>query len=261
VRALRASHHSVCICGTERAKAKAVIRHSCAAAAVLGALALPLGVHGTARDAAERPIEQFLSREDSQPSYRAKRRLEAINGERRGWLEAWTEYSRGNGFRFEVISEGGSENIRSKVLRAVLEGERDAIAHGETARSALVAANYIFEPNGVEPDGLAAVLLSPRRKERGLIAGRMLLHRADGALARVEGKLAKSPSFWVKSAHVVRTYGRIVDTVVPVRVDCTAQLRLFGSATLQMTYDYSEVEGRPIAQSARATTRRDRDAR
>jgi hypothetical protein len=78
---------------------------------------------------------------------------------------AVTEYSPAAGFLYEITAEGGSDLIRNAVLKAVLEGERDVIAHGETARSSLALANYRFQANGVDAAGLANVLLSPRRKE------------------------------------------------------------------------------------------------
>jgi len=118
-------------------------------------------VRATVPDPAEAPIKQFLAQDDAQPAYRAVRRLEAVSGSRTGWMEAITEYSRSTGFRYEVTGEGGSALIRSRVLRALLEGEQDVIARNETARSSLDPSNYRFTPNGIDRDGLANVLLSP----------------------------------------------------------------------------------------------------
>ena len=94
-------------------------------------------VRATVPDAAEHSIQQFLAQDDTVRPYRATRHLEAANGSRKAWLEATTEYSPVAGFRYEITGEGGSGYIRSKVLRAVLEGEQDVIANGETARSSL----------------------------------------------------------------------------------------------------------------------------
>ena len=212
----------------------------------VGAAAAP-DLWAKAPDPADASIRQFLAQDDSQRPYRATRRLEARNGDRKGWLEALTEYSPETGFRFEILAEGGSGQIRSKVLRAVLEGEQEAIARGETARASLDRANYTFQPNGVDDAGLANVLLSPRRKERILLAGRMFLRPEDGGLVRLEGRPAKSPSFWVKNVDIVRSYERILGTVVPVSLESTAQVRLLGRATFRMTYSYVEVDGRPVA--------------
>ena len=200
-------------------------------------------LHATAPDAADHSIRQFLAQDDTQAPYRATRRLEARNGNRIAWLEAVTQYAPETGFRYEVTAEGGSNYIRTKVLRAVLDGERAVIADGETARSSLARTNYTFQANGIDDEGLANILLSPRRKERVLVAGRMLLQPDDGRLVRLQGRLAKSPSFWVKNVDIVRSYECIEGAVVPVALESTAQVRFLGTATLRMTYTYSHVNG------------------
>jgi len=204
-------------------------------------------VQATVPDAADNSIQQFLAQDDTQPAYRATRRLEARTGDKHGWLEAVTEYTAQNGFNYEITAEGGSDFIRRKVLRALLHGEREVISQGDSARSSLARANYTFQPNGVDHDGLANVLLSPRRKEPVLVAGTMFLQPADGNLVRLEGRLAKSPSFWVKNVDIVRKYERIGGAVVPVALESKAQMRMLGgSGTLRMTYTYSEIDGRRV---------------
>jgi len=215
-------------------------------AVLLLALVIGSNARATVPDAADRSIQQFLAQDDTQPRYRAVRRLEATNGSRTGWLEAVTEYSPATGFVYQVTGEGGSDLIRNKVLKAVLEGEREVIARGEAARSSLAIANYRFQANGVDAEGLANVLLSPRRRERVLLAGTMFLTPADGDLVRLQGRLAKSPSFWVKDVDIVRTYERIGTAVLPVALETKAHVRFLGVATLRMTYVYAEVDGRPI---------------
>ena len=210
-------------------------------------MSIPPSVRATVPDVADHSIRQFLAQDDTQHTYRAARRLEAENGSRRGWIEAVTEYSPSTGFRYEITAEGGSKYIRAKVLRAVLDGERDVIAQGETARLALARSNYIFEANGVDAEGLANILLSPRRRERVLVSGTMFLQPRDGALVRVQGRLAKSPSFWVKNVDVIRSYERIAGAIVPVELESNAEVRLLGQARLRMTYVYSEIDGHPVA--------------
>ena len=68
----------------------------------------------------------------------------------------------------------------------------------------------------------------------------------DGGLVRLEGRLAKSPSFWVTHVDIVRSYERINGAIVPVALESNAQLRMLGAATLRMTYTYSEIDGHPI---------------
>jgi hypothetical protein len=200
----------------------------------------------TTAEAAEQSMKQFLAQGDAQRSYRATRRLEARHGGSIGWLEADTEYSPTSGFRYTITAEGGSGQLRDKALKPILAGERDAVARGEIARSALAPCNYEFQVHGVDENGLAKVLLAPKRKERVLVSGAMFLRPVDGELVRVQGRLAKSPSFWVKTVDIVRTYERIEGAVMPVALETTAQVRMFGTATLTMTYRYSEVDGRAV---------------
>jgi hypothetical protein len=210
---------------------------------------LATGVRATApagAEAAEQSMRQFLAQGDGPRPYKATRRIEARHGGSIGWVEAATEYAPGSGFRYTITGEGGSGSLRDKVLKAILEGERDAIAKGEISRSALAPCNYEFQVNGLDENGLAKVLLSPKRKERVLVSGAMFLRPVDGELVRVQGRLAKSPSFWVKTVDIIRTYERIEGTVMPVSLETTAQVRMFGTATLKMTYDYTEIDGQPV---------------
>jgi hypothetical protein len=98
----------------------------------------------------------------------------------------------------------------------------------------------------VDDDGLANVLLSPRRKERSLVSGKMFLQPDDGSLVRVQGVLAKSPSFWIKNVEIVRSYARVEGAVVPVSLESNAHVRFLGPATLRMTYVYSHIDGHRV---------------
>ena len=99
--------------------------------------------------------------------------------------------------------------------------------------------------------GLANVLLSPRRKGLCWSPERCFCSHSEGNLVRLEGRLAKSPSFWVKNVDVVRKYEQIAGVVVPValesrpRCKCSVKPRHF-----RMTYSYSEIAGRDVRSQA-----------
>jgi hypothetical protein len=65
----------------------------------------------------------------------------------------------------------------------------------------------------------------------------------DADLVRVEGRLAKNPSFWTTRVDVVRRYERRSGIRVPVRLDTTAQIRVAGASTMSVVYDYEMVNG------------------
>ena len=74
----------------------------------------------SASTAASPVFEQVLAKSNTvaPPTYRAFRRMEGglIDSDRRGWIEAWTEYTPGRGFTYEVVREGGSEYVRNKIF-------------------------------------------------------------------------------------------------------------------------------------------------
>ncbi|MGH9202124.1 MAG: hypothetical protein ACRD2A_12920 [Vicinamibacterales bacterium] len=191
-------------------------------------------------------LERFLARPaESLTRYRATRHLEARNQrfKRHGWMDVVTELSPEQGFTYTVIEEGGSDYIRRKALRSILEGERDIIKDGTAARSALTAANYdLVEGEEIEP-GLTRLLVRPRRRDITLIEGELVVAVVDGDLVRLTGRLSKSPSFWTKRVDIVRRYGRIAGVRVPLAVESTAQVRIVGTSTLSMTYSYETVNG------------------
>jgi len=91
--------------------------------------------------------------------------------------------------------------------------------------------------------------MTPRRKDSRLIDGSLLLIPRRGPL-RLEGRLAKSPSFWVRWVDVVWEYQDIAGAMMPVRVRSSANVRFFGLSTFEMTYEYEAINGQPIVVAA-----------
>jgi hypothetical protein len=195
-------------------------------------------------------MQQFLDRTTAARQYSAFRRLEASGTGQQGWLDVQTEFRVGSGLSYAVTAEGGSGYIRSRVLRSLLDEERNLIARGRSARVAISSENYRFSPEGLDDEGLAIVGIQPRRKDRSLIAGRMFL-TPEGSLVRVEGRLVKNPSFWVTRAHLVRSYRQINGVLMPVSLETTADLRLLGSSALRMTYRYAQVDDQAVVDEPR----------
>jgi len=182
-------------------------------------------------------------------SYVAIRRLESTNERhsREAWLVARTELRPDGSFVYQVLEEGGSEVIRRRVLHPVLEKESEAHRSGKVRGGGLTHENYEFAPARVSGD-VVQVALTPRRKEDMLVKG-TITTSPEGELLRVEGELVKRPSFWTRSVHLVRTYGRVDGVHVPLRIDTRAQVRLVGPSTLSMTYEYIEINGQSVREA------------
>ncbi len=87
--------------------------------------------------------------------------------------------------------------------------------------------------------------LRPRRADAKLVDGTLTV-RADGSPLRLEGTLARSPSFWVKSVTVVRRYEQFAGVTLPVSLETLADVKLVGQSTLSVRYRYREVDGRAL---------------
>jgi hypothetical protein len=198
---------------------------------------------------------KFLSQGDKPLThYRALRRMYVRNEKfnQEAWLDAWTVLD-AEGFRYEVVSERGSDYSREKVLKPLLKREQELVDEGQAERSTLSRANYEFTDAATDGDGLRYVLIKPKRKDVLLVDGRMVLNEDATELLRVEGRLAKNPSFWTNSVTIVRHYGLVDGVRVPVSTESIAKVKFAGVARLDVEYDYESINGRPVSLQARRT--------
>jgi hypothetical protein len=219
-----------------------VIAFTLVAGASVGATSLPT----------ERPATRLPSvHEQPLTQYRAYRRMHARSEHfgQEAWLEAWTEMD-GGGFRYNIVSESGSDYIRTKVLKAVLKREQELIADGECQRSELTPDNYNFE-EAVQGDGERYVAIKPKRKDVLLVDGRMVLSADGRDLLRVEGRLSKNPSFWTSLVNVIRHYARVDGVRVPIATESTAKVKFAGVSYLDVRYEYETINGRPVSVALR----------
>ena len=215
----------------------------------LPAIAIALLALLSATQSGPTPLQRFLARGQEPPvEYRALRRLEAHNPKfnQSAWMTAWTEFDHVNGFRFTIVAEGGSGYIRSKVLRAALEGEQKMWANREPDKASFTDDNYTFDSGEPSADGLASVVVKPRRKDVLLVDGSLFVQPGDGDLARIEGRLSKTPSFWTRRVDVVRRYQRMGGVRVPVSIESVAHVLVAGRSTFKMTYEYETINGQRV---------------
>jgi hypothetical protein len=186
--------------------------------------------------------------------YRAFRRMYATNEKfnQEAWLDAWTEFD-STGFRYEIVSERGSEYVRNKVLRNLLHREQQLIAGGEAERAELSQQNYVFEESNAYGNGVRYITLKPKRKDMLLVSGRMVLNQEGTELLRVEGVLAKNPSFWTSGVNVIRDFARLDGVRVPVTTESIAKIKFAGLSRMTVLYEYESINGRPVTPSARQT--------
>lgn len=178
------------------------------------------------------------------PPYRAVRHLEAANrrSNKAGWLRAITQFQPPRDFTYDVLDEGGAGIIRDRVLRPALEAEVAAF-RGNPRVNALVPENYDITVTGVAVDGLVKLRLKPRRKAQTLVDGFVLVTPGEARIVRVEGRLAKNPSFWTTEVRVVREYALVNGVNMPIELSSRARIRIFGESEFRMQIRYESIAG------------------
>jgi hypothetical protein len=159
---------------------------------------------------------------------------------------AVTELAESGAFRYDVTSERGSSTIRERVLKAVLRDEAALWQRGDPARLALTGENYRFDWDGTADGPETRIRITPFRKDALLVVGAMFLAHSDGDLLRIEGRLAKNPSFWTNRVEVTRRYARLAGVRVPIATESIAHVRLAGRSEFSMTYEYESINGQPV---------------
>jgi hypothetical protein len=144
--------------------------------------------------------------------------------------------------RFEVVREEGWQPANKHVLEQLLNSEEETSQSPENERVRLAPANYYFRFEGVDQiEGRPAFVLdaSPKRPDKYLFAGRIWVDAEDYAVARIEGRPAKNPSFWARNVHFVQTYKKNGPLWFPARTESVSQALVFGKTDVSIDYfDY-----------------------
>ena len=143
---------------------------------------------------------------------------------------------------FVIQSATGSKLIVEKVLKKLLEAEKEESRPGMEGRFALTEANYRFSLIRYESTRSGSVYVlsvEPRRKDTFLYRGRIWVNAEDFAVERLDAEPAKNPSFWTKNTDIVQVYTKVSDFWLPANNHSVTAIRLGGRADLTIDYkDY-----------------------
>ena len=160
---------------------------------------------------------------------------------------------------FDVVSESGSSFVRGRVIRKMIDAEREAGEKGEHEQTRIIPKNYDFHLRGVDNSGgRASYVLEvvPKTKNRFLIQGRIWVDAEDFAITRIEGNPAKNPSFWISSVQVAHRYNRLGRFWLPGSNHSRADVKVFGVTEVSIDYfNYVLKDKRPQASQTTAEVR------
>ena len=161
---------------------------------------------------------------------------------------------------FRITESNGSSRGES-IVRHILDDEAKAAATG-TAPGAITRANYDFVLNGEESlNGRECFVLGmkPKRADKSLIVGRAWVDKATYLVRRVDGDMAKMPSWWLKSVHVTLDFDQVDGMWLQDRTRAVADVRMVGRHVLTsqaVRIQTGNVEAQNVAPSAKAAASR-----
>src|SRR5581483_5171845 len=121
-----------------------------------------------------------------------------------------------------------------KIVRQVLEHEK-AAAQNEGSHE-VSRKNYDFKllrTDQYQGQPCFVLQLTPKRPDKAMIRGEAWVDTSTYLIHRIDGELAKSPSWWVKDVHVTLDYGVMAGMWLQTTMLAIAHVRLFGQHILQ----------------------------
>jgi hypothetical protein len=169
-------------------------------------------------------------------------------GDREAEMTVEATYDSPSTKEFRVVSQSGSKLILDRVLKRLLESEKEAAQPAISTRTQLDRDNYDFELVGYEPSetgGQYVLRVSPKSRSKYVYRGKVWVDGTDFAVTRIEGEPAQNPSFWTKKCTIHHEYKKVQAFWLPARNESVSYIRLGGRATLTIEYkDYRVTDAR-----------------
>jgi Outer membrane lipoprotein-sorting protein len=137
--------------------------------------------------------------------------------------------------RYAIERRSGS-NRAEQVVRQLLEHEIETAMSIQRSKStAITTENYDFSFLRKEVlNGHPCYVLQiiPKRQQSELISGRAWIDQHSFLIRRIEGDLARSPSWWVKQVHVDLEFASSQNTWLQISMEAVAEVRCLGEQKL-----------------------------
>ncbi len=140
---------------------------------------------------------------------------------------------------FKVLSESGSELLRRRVLKPLLEAELESLKEQNRKQASIRPENYAFRCVGYEQtsEGNFYVLeITPKNTNKFLIRGQIWVDEEDFGIARIEGEPSINPSWWTKRNLIHVSFQKVGNFWLPQRNETETQLRILGRSRLTIDY-------------------------
>lgn len=180
-------------------------------------------------------------------------RAELPGSAQRGEFELERQYTAPRTLAFKPLRYVGDGFVKTNVIARLLQSEVDHVQKDDPSATALRPENYKFShKTSAQIAGriVHVFQVKPRKKRPGLFKGQVYLDAYTGSLVRVEGRVVKSPSLFVKKIDFVQEYADINGFTLPVHMHSEATARLVGRTVV----DIENHDFQPIAAPLESAT-------
>jgi len=149
-------------------------------------------------------------------------------------------YSAPKTVAFKTIEFVGDGFVKTNVIARLLQSEADHVQKDQPSDTAITRQNYKFSYKGTEQvNGRTAHVfqVKPRESRPGLFKGKVYIDVYSGEMLRAEGRVAKSPSFFIKKIDFVQDYAQVGDFNLIAHIHSVAETRLIGRAVVDISHD------------------------
>lgn len=132
-----------------------------------------------------------------------------------------------------AIQHADGSRLGETIVRRMLASE--ASMAKDCASTDLSARNYDFRfirEEEVNGQRCYVLQLLPRRKEKALVCGNIWVDADTYLLHRIEGELAKAPSWWLRNVRVAFLYSNVGGMWLQTALEATATVRILGPYTI-----------------------------
>ena len=186
--------------------------------------------------------EQRLERQSATlAGYTAHQVVEAAlpDSAQSGRYELTRRYAAPRSLEFKSLGFTGDGFVKGNLIHRLLQSEVEHVEKDKGRETAISQENYKFRYRGLETLAGAPLYVfevKPRKKRPGLFKGNVYLDVFTGSLRRAQGKLVKSPSFFVRKVEFVRDYVDVEGFTFPARMHSEATVRLVGRTIVDIAF-------------------------
>jgi hypothetical protein len=136
----------------------------------------------------------------------------------------------------------GDGFVKTNVISRLLQSEVDHVEKAHPEDTAIDYKNYKFYYKGmenIEGQDVHVFQVKPRRKSPGLFKGKFYLDVHTASLRRMQGTLAKSPSFFIKNLEFIQEFKDVDGFTFPTILRSNAKARVIGRTIVDVIHrDY-----------------------